>query len=130
MRSLARFHGQLTNLQNLKQRAFRHRRRAAIEPLESRRLLASIFIDSGGVVHGVGTSGNDSLQVQTDADDVTVTVNTTVETFSHEQVTGVSLEGLGGNDVFRDFSDLFQDLSELDVSLFGGDGDDRFQGTT
>src|SRR5688500_6421615 len=98
---------------------------SVIERLEPRRLLASIFLDSAGVVHGVGTSGNDSLTVVgSNLDEqVVVTVNATSKSFDSDDVTGVSLEGLGGHDTFRD-------VSERDVTLYGGDGDDQFQGTT
>jgi len=105
-----------------------------IEQLEGRRLLSVSMQD--GVVLVTGTDAADSVQIlATSAGTqpmLTVEVWTgdsgTVANFPLSQVTGVKVDGLGGNDqLFVDRTSSDVDLT-VPVTLFGGEGDDVLVG--
>jgi Ca2+-binding RTX toxin-like protein len=114
------FDGTTRALASLEQRLPTTRRAAAIEPLESRRLLA-IFLHAG-TVHGVGTNDHDDLAVDWDAGrtQIRVTVNDQSAAFDADDVSAVRLWGADGWDHFRDFTSE----SDVPVTFDGGEGND------
>ena len=94
---------------------------AVAEALESRRLLAGI---EAGVLVARGTAGNDTISVRrAGTDDVIITTNGVNQTFDMDNLTGVRLEGLGGNDRFNMVDALVSPLVR-NTTVLGGEGSD------
>jgi Ca2+-binding RTX toxin-like protein len=94
---------------------------ALAEPLEARRLLAGI---ESGVLVARGMGGNDTIAVRrTGTDDVIITTNGVNQTFDMDDFTGVRLEGLGGNDMFRLIDPLVSPVVR-NTTVVGGAGND------
>jgi Ca2+-binding RTX toxin-like protein len=138
-------------------RRSRRRSRAGLEleVLEGRRLLTGITIDSGGVITIDGTEGADAAAVFIDTkgtedpsdDDVVATLayvengQVVIETLREDAdlVTGIVFNGLGGNDLFANYTgisstanggagnDVLIGGSAADT-LNGGDGHDLLVG--
>src|SRR2546423_6866002 len=120
------------DLRALRQRELRRWLSARCEPLESRRLLASVAIQSSVLtVNADGT--NDTISVNPGAAGKTVvTLNGSNSTFNNSAFTAIKVSGNGGNDKITISSTITRPATLLggagNDSLTGGGGNDVLDG--
>jgi Ca2+-binding RTX toxin-like protein len=106
-------------------RGYQSRRRLFVEPLESRRLLAAMHadLDASGVLTLAGTGKSDRIEIGGDSTQLTVSFNKQSFQFNTADVTGINIDGGGGNDwIWVDDNVL------VDAVLSGSAGNDRIHG--
>ena len=93
------------------------------EALESRRVLASIFLDtSSGELFISGGGGNDEGALVASGDQVEASITgAESQTFDADEVISVTFIGNNGNDTLTNFTDIPSEF-------FGGSGDDTLTG--
>ncbi|MCI0493245.1 MAG: hypothetical protein L0Z07_09940 [Planctomycetes bacterium] len=104
----------------------RRHRRLLIETLEDRSLLAANL--ANGMLTVVATNQNDNIQVQVasagpNVGQLEVNVNGAESFFDVNQVTGIQIFGLGGNDTIT-----VDDNVTINTSIHGGKGNDAIKG--
>ena len=96
----------------------------AIEPLESRTLLAASIDDDTLVV--AGTNGNDRITLAPDGGQIVVTINGDDESFDADDFRFIRVKGRDGRDTIR------IDTSDANIAkrilILGGDGADEIHG--
>jgi Ca2+-binding RTX toxin-like protein len=104
---------------------------ARAEILEPRRLLTST-LDDNGLLTAIGTSGDDDLRVDLSSTTIVVTLNGVNDgSFDHNDVTGIVLNGLDGDDTLRIGANIIGATLDGDAgndTLLGGQGDDTLDG--
>jgi Ca2+-binding RTX toxin-like protein len=105
---------------------------AAIQELESRTLLSAVLED--GTIHVMGTNEDDLVRLLKRADQIIVTLNEERFSFMADAVRRLSVDLLGGNDVFsthtRAAKSLVIDGGSGNDNISGGVGDDVIRGGT
>jgi Ca2+-binding RTX toxin-like protein len=97
-----------------------------IEPLERRTLRSADLV---GVLHIEGTAADDKVYVTHVAGDpsmLQVMDNKHITTYIAANVTGITFDGHGGNDLFTVLDDSIG--IAIDTTLVGGSGDDTLHG--
>ncbi|HZZ43160.1 MAG TPA: hypothetical protein VFE58_09500 [Tepidisphaeraceae bacterium] len=92
-----------------------------VESLEIRRHL-SVSLDNAGVLHIIGTPGNDEILVTRAGSNISASLNHVAVLFKAASVTSLQIQGLAGDDWIGVGSNL------PDASIAGGAGDDRIVG--
>ena len=92
------------------------------EALESRRVLASIFLNASGELFISGGAGNDVGELVASGDQVEASIiGAESQTFDASDIASVTFIGNSGNDTLTNFTNI-------PSSFFGGDGSDTLTG--
>ncbi len=94
---------------------------AAVEVLEERIVLSAVALTADGAVNVSGDAANNEILISQDDQNINVSVDGEVYSFSNDLVTSLNIQGAEGDD-------FIQNNSNLDAVIDGGDGNDTIQG--
>ncbi len=93
----------------------------AVEVLEERIVLSAVSVSPDGVLNVSGDAANNEVLISQDDQNVNVSVDGEVFSFSNNLVTSLNVTGGDGND-------FIQNNSNLDATIDGGNGNDTIRG--
>lgn len=96
---------------------------SAVEVLEERIVLSAVSLSADGALNVAGDAGNNEILVSQDDQNINVSVDGDVYSFSNDLVSSLNISGADGND-------YIENNSNLDAVIDGGAGNDTLQGGT